>query len=89
MNLANDKHPPIRPAVLNNDPLFDTPVAAEYLHSSVPTLERHRRLGTGPEWVKMGGMVRYRKSALDRYIDECTRRSRRRNRRERKTTGVA
>jgi hypothetical protein len=75
------------PAVFNDDPLFDTPAAANYLNASVPTLERHRRFGTGPDWVKMGGLVRYRKSALDRHIDECTRRPRRNRRREKNATG--
>jgi hypothetical protein len=58
---------------LNTDPLLDTAGAAEYLQSSIPTLERHRRVGLGPDFTKMGGIVRYRKSALDRYIEESTR----------------
>jgi predicted DNA-binding transcriptional regulator AlpA len=60
---------------INPDPLFDTPQAAVYLHSSEPTLERNRRLGAGPRWVKMGGIVRYRRSDLDAYIEQCTRQS--------------
>lgn len=63
---------------INPNPLFDTAQAASYLHSSEPSLERFRRLGGGPKFVKMGGIVRYRRSDLDLYIDECTRRPGRR-----------
>lgn len=62
----------------NPDPLFDTAQAAVYLHSSEPSLERFRRIGVGPKFVKMGGAVRYRRSDLDSYIEQCTRRPRRR-----------
>lgn len=62
---------------VNPDPLLDTAQAAAYLHSSEPTLERNRRLGVGARWVKMGGIVRYRRSDLDAYIEQCTRRPRR------------
>jgi predicted DNA-binding transcriptional regulator AlpA len=67
--------------IRNDDPLLDTAAAAAYLDSSLPTLERWRRLGTGPTWSKLGGLVRYRKSALDAFINECTRQPRRRIRR--------
>lgn len=60
---------------INDDPLFDTPGAAEYLLSSVPTMERWRRVGQGPDFCKMSGLVRYQKSALDRYIEASTRRA--------------
>jgi hypothetical protein len=60
----------------NGDPLFDTSGAAEYLKSSIPTLERWRRVGEGPDFSKMCGLVRYRKSALDRFIDASTRQPR-------------
>ncbi len=49
----------------NPDPLFDTAQAAVYLHSSEPSLERFRRIGVGPKFVKMGGAVRYRRSDLE------------------------
>jgi len=65
----------------NPDPLFDTLSAAKYLCDdnppSLPTMERWRKLGVGPAWTKMGGLVRYRKSALDAYIEQCTRAPRR------------
>jgi predicted DNA-binding transcriptional regulator AlpA len=55
------------------DPLFVTPEAARYIKMSAPSLERWRGQGLGPDFCKMGGSVRYRKSALDQYIEECTR----------------
>jgi hypothetical protein len=67
--------PPIVSA--NSDPLFNAESAAIYLSEydppSIKTLERWRKLGIGPAWTKMGGLVRSRKSALDAYIEQCTR----------------
>lgn len=57
-----------------DDPLFDTEAGARYLAVSIPTMERWRRVGQGPSWAKLGGIVRYRKSALDAFVNECTRR---------------
>lgn len=62
----------------NHDPLYDPQPAAEYLTKSVPTLARWRNLGEGPAYVKIGRAIKYRKSALDRFIDDCTRRPHRR-----------
>ena len=61
----------------NADPLLDTDRARFYLDNQNPpskvTMERWRRQGTGPSWVQMGKMVRYRQSGLDNYIEACTR----------------
>jgi predicted DNA-binding transcriptional regulator AlpA len=65
----------------NDDPLFDTGPAAEFIGSSVPTMVRWRLGGEGPDFVKIGRLVKYRKSALERFIDQCTRRPHRRSRR--------
>ncbi len=78
---AVDSPPSADMQSINPDPLFDTAQAASYLHSSEPSLERFRRIGVGPKFVKMGGIVRYRRSDLDAYIDECTRVPGRRGRR--------
>jgi hypothetical protein len=62
------------------DPLFNDIEASRYL-GGVPmpkTLERWRRIGVGPKWVKLGRRVKYRKSDLDAYIDRCTRSPRKR-----------
>jgi len=79
MSLTEDRRRATTPAIINEDPLFDTNPAAQYLGLSVPTLERWRRSFVGPDWIKMGGLVKYRKSALNRYLEECTRQPRRRN----------
>ena len=50
------------------DPAFDTPAAAEYLDVAPTTLEIWRSTGRYDlEYEKIGGRVRYRKSALDRF----------------------
>jgi len=64
-----DEPPPTVPA----DPLLEPPAAASYIKSSVVTLERKRRGRKGPDYVKTGGRIFYRKSALDRYLLACTR----------------
>lgn len=77
MSLTERQAPATAPAAFNDDPLLDTRTAAAFLGTSVPTMERWRRFRTGPDWVKMNYTVRYRKTALDRYLDECTHRSHR------------
>jgi predicted DNA-binding transcriptional regulator AlpA len=48
--------------------------AAEYLGFSVPTLERWRRLGVGPKFVKLGGnRVAYLPRHLNEYIESRVR----------------
>ncbi len=37
------------------------------------TLERWRATGCGPEFIKVGHLVRYRQSALDRWLRQRTR----------------
>jgi predicted DNA-binding transcriptional regulator AlpA len=64
----------------NDDPLLETGPAAAFLGNSVPTLVRWRQTGEGPDYIKVGRLVKYRKSALERFLDECTRRPHRRAR---------
>jgi hypothetical protein len=64
-----DEKPP--PAL--HDPLLKPDDAAAYIKTSVVTLERKRRKRTGPDYIKTGGRIFYRKSALDRYLAACTR----------------
>ena len=55
----------------NSDPLLTEREAAEYLRISVYWLQKVRSQGgPGPEVTQIGRAVRYRKSALDRYIAE-------------------
>lgn len=49
---------------------FSTPEAAEYIGWPAETLRTWRRRGTGPKFVKAGNHVRYRKVALDRWLEQ-------------------
>jgi predicted DNA-binding transcriptional regulator AlpA len=60
-----------------DDVLLDTGPAAEFIGASIPTLVRWRQNGEGPDYIKIGRLVKYRKSALERFLDECTRRAHR------------
>ena len=42
---------------------------------AVRTLQRKRLAGDGPPFVKLGGAVRYRRSDLDLWIQQCRRTS--------------
>ena len=56
-----------------DDPLFDTPGAAEYLGVSKPTLERWWTSGKGSAVIHMTArLVRYRKTDLDDFIRAST-----------------
>ena len=46
--------------------------AAEYLGCSYVYLAQMRQNGTRPEYFKLGRHVRYRKHALDKWIDART-----------------
>jgi predicted DNA-binding transcriptional regulator AlpA len=48
--------------------LLDQYAAAEMLRISVRTLERHRTTGTGPRFIRMGRLVRYRESDLEVWL---------------------
>lgn len=53
----------------NPDPLLNEQETSEYINSTPGTLANHRSQGTGPTYVKIGRLVRYRKSDLDAYIE--------------------
>jgi len=74
--IGHNDGPPLgdEPLVLPGGPLLKPSDAAPYLKTSTVTLERKRRQGRGPDFVKTGGRVFYRQSALDRYLAACTRR---------------
>lgn len=56
------------------DPLYDPPEAAEYLGIKESTLAVWRCVGRyGIEYVKVGRLVKYRKSALDAFLERRTR----------------
>jgi hypothetical protein len=56
-----------------HDPLYEPRAAAEYIRSTKPTMDRWRMQRIGPDFVKIGQRVYYRKSALDCFIEENTR----------------
>jgi excisionase family DNA binding protein len=55
--------------------LVATPKAAEYLNLKKNTLEIWRVQGNGPEYIKLGRLVRYSLDALDAYLARQTRQS--------------
>jgi predicted DNA-binding transcriptional regulator AlpA len=57
------------------DPLLNQNEAAEILGVSVRTLERHRITGTGPQFCRLGRLVRYRECDLDDWVSRSLRTS--------------
>jgi predicted DNA-binding transcriptional regulator AlpA len=59
------------PARLTAAPPLQTPAeVADYLQVSTSTLCRWRQRHTGPKFVNVGGMPRYRVSDVDAWLDE-------------------
>ncbi len=56
---------PDAPAV---SPLMDSREVATYLKVSESTLSRWRSAGTGPPFIKLGGIARYRLNAIDTWL---------------------
>lgn len=50
------------------DPLNTTRQAAAYLTVSIPTMNRWRLNGTGPEYVRFGTAVRYTRESLEAFV---------------------
>jgi predicted DNA-binding transcriptional regulator AlpA len=48
---------------------------SEILGRGVPTLQKDRVAGTGPQFIKMGRLVRYRPSDVQAWLAERVRRS--------------
>lgn len=57
------------------DSLLDQKRAARFLGLSVRTLERHRLAGTGPQYARLGRLIRYRQSDLKDWVDSNLRNS--------------
>lgn len=53
--------------------LLSTREAAAWLGLSVSTLNKWRCYGTGPDFIKAGGNVRYSRAALEAYAAGRTR----------------
>jgi hypothetical protein len=55
------------------DDILDTKEAAAYVRLSVSSLNKMRCTGSGPAFIRMGRSIRYRRRALDSFIDSrCT-----------------
>lgn len=52
------------------DRLLNPRETAAYLGSSVSALSQYRALGIGPEYFKIGKMVRYRKSDINKWLEQ-------------------
>jgi predicted DNA-binding transcriptional regulator AlpA len=55
-----------------DDPLLDTPQLAELSGSTPEFWETLRSKGGGPDFLKISHLVRYRKSAIERWFAERT-----------------
>ncbi len=51
-------------------PLMHSREVAAYLKVSESTLSRWRSSGTGPSFLRLGGIARYRLDAVDRWLAE-------------------
>lgn len=51
-------------------PLMHSREVAAYLKVSESTLSRWRSAGTGPPFLRLGGIARYRLDAVDRWLGE-------------------
>jgi excisionase family DNA binding protein len=53
---------------MNDDKLMNTKEIADYLNVAVSTILFYRSAGTGPKFIKVGRLVRYRKSVVDEWL---------------------
>lgn len=67
----------VEEAIIPDDPRvnLDEFQGAKILGKSVFWMRRARWAGNGPEFVRIGGNVRYRMAALEEFIDKGIRRS--------------
>lgn len=61
---------PSRPAETPPGQLLRSKDVAELLSVSEASLSRWRHGGTGPRWINLNGIARYRQSDLDAFIEE-------------------
>jgi predicted DNA-binding transcriptional regulator AlpA len=73
------EHAPQRAGIGHNsgvlEPLLTVQEVSKLIGRSVTTLEKDRLYGTGPEYLKLGRLVRYRPSAVQAWLAERARRS--------------
>ena len=56
---------------INPDPLLVPEAAAVYISRDQRSMANDRAKNEGPPYLKVGRLVRYRKSALDAYLKRC------------------
>ena len=52
--------------------LLDTPALATELNASKPTIVSWRRNRVGPDFIRVGRLIRYRRTDVDRWLEEQT-----------------
>ena len=55
--------------------ILTTCEAAEFLRISKTNLEHQRLLGSGPPYARMGRLIRYRRSTLEKWLAELEQRN--------------
>jgi excisionase family DNA binding protein len=55
---------------MSSETYYTPEEAAEYLRSSPSTLAKLRLYGGGPVFTRIGRVIRYRRSDLDRWMSE-------------------
>ena len=50
--------------------LLTAPEAAEVLRTSTPALAAHRHRGTGPDFVRAGRRILYRRGAVESWLHD-------------------
>jgi excisionase family DNA binding protein len=53
--------------------LLTTPQVAALLNVSVSAVNKWRLYGRGPQYMKVGRVVRYRRADIAAYLESCTR----------------
>ncbi|WP_424363366.1 helix-turn-helix transcriptional regulator [Methylocystis parvus] len=61
--------------IQNDDPLIDTARLAAETGTTIEFWEALRTKGGGPDFIKVGRLVRYRRSAVDAWFERRTVRS--------------
>ncbi len=56
------------------DDLVDTPTFATEIQAKEPTVISWRSKGTGPDFIRCGRLIRYRRSDVNRWLEENTQR---------------
>ena len=56
----------------SDEQLLDTIDVAVKIKAKEGTLERWRQIGIGPDYIRVGRLIRYKQSAIDRWLSDQT-----------------